>query len=106
GGNVPRLSSGWLVLEKLPLLLLSAASAVLTMNAQKAGGAIQALSHCSLLLRLENAAISYVRYLGKALWPLKLVALYPFPAKLYPAWQVGACLLGLLLVTALVLRAR
>jgi tetratricopeptide (TPR) repeat protein len=106
GGNAPRWRGGWLVLEKAPLLLLSAASAVVTMKAQKAGGAIQTFSHYSLLLRLENAVISYVRYLGKALWPSKLVALYPLPARLYPAWQVGAAVVLLLLITALVIRAR
>jgi protein O-mannosyl-transferase len=96
--------SGWLLWEKVPLLLLSAASAVLTMMAQKSGGAIQTLSDNSLLYRLENAVISYVRYVGKAVWPSKLVPLYLHPA-LYPAWQVGAALLFLLLVTAWVLRA-
>jgi len=106
GGNVPRLSSGWLVLEKLPLLLLSAASAVVTMKAQKAGGAVQTFSQYSLLLRLETAVISYVGYLGKAFWPSKLVALYPHPTRLYPAWQVGAGAIVLMLVTAWVLRAR
>jgi tetratricopeptide (TPR) repeat protein len=105
GGNAPRLWSGWLVLEKVPLLLLSAASAVLTIKAQKAGGAVQSSQH-SLLLRLETAVISYVRYLGKALWPSKLVALYPHPTELYPAWQAGAAVLVLVLVTTLVLRAR
>jgi tetratricopeptide (TPR) repeat protein len=103
--NRPRLSLGWLVLEKAPLYLLSAASAVITMKAQKAGGAVQTFSQFSLLLRLENAAISYARYLGKAFWPSKLVAIYPHTAKLYPAWQVGAAVVLLLLVTALVLRA-
>ena len=106
GGNGSRLRGGWLVLEKAPLLLLSAASAVVTMKAQKAGGAIQTFSRYSLLLRLENAVVSYVRYLGKALWPSKLVALYPLPARLYPAWQVGAAVILLLLITAVVLRAR
>jgi tetratricopeptide (TPR) repeat protein len=106
GGNVSSLRGGWLVLEKAPLLLLSAASAVVTMKAQKAGGAIQTFSHYSLLLRLENAVISYVRYLGKALWPSKLAALYPLPARLYPAWQVGAAVILLLLITAVVPRAR
>ena len=106
GGSVPRLWSGWLVLEKLPLLLLSAASAVVTMTAQKASGAVQTFSQYSLLLRLETAVISYVSYLGKALWPSKLVAMYPHPAKLYPAWQVGTAVVLLLLVTALVMRAR
>jgi len=106
GRKVHRLWNGWLVLEKLPLLLLSAASAVVTMRAAKAGGAAKALSEYSLLLRLETAVISCVRYLGHALWPSKLVALYPHPTKLYPAWQVGAALVLLMLVTALVLRAR
>ena len=105
-GNVPRLSGEWLVLEKLPLLLLSAASAVVTMKAQKAGGAVQSLFQYSLLLRLETAVISYVGYLGKALWPSKLVALYPHPTRLYPAWQVGAAVIVLMLVTVYILRAR
>jgi protein O-mannosyl-transferase len=105
-GNGPRMSSAWLVLEKLPLLLLSVASAVITMKAQRAGGAVKALSQYSLSLRLETAVISYVRYLGKAVWPSKLVALYPHPTDLYPAWQVGAAVVLLLLITALVLRAR
>jgi protein O-mannosyl-transferase len=106
GRKVRRLWNGWLVLEKLPLLLLSAASAVVTMRAAKAGGAVKALSEYSLLLRLETAVISCVLYLGHALWPSKLVALYPHPTKLYPVWQVGAALVLLMLVTALVFRAR
>ena len=106
GGNAPRLWNGWLILEKAPLLLLSAASATMAMKAQKAGGAIRTLSQYSLLLRLETAVISYVRYLGKALWPSKLVALYPHPTNLYPSWQVGAAVVVLMLITALVIRAR
>jgi len=106
GRKVHRLWNGWLLLEKLPLLLLSAASAVVTMRAAKAGGAAKALSEYSLLLRLETAVISCVRYLEHALWPSNLVALYPHPSKLYPAWQVGAALVLLMLVTVLVLRAR
>jgi tetratricopeptide (TPR) repeat protein len=98
--------SAWLLLEKLPLLLLSAASAVVTMKAQKAGGAVKNLSEYSFLLRLETAAISYVRYIGKAFWPAKLVGLYPHPDKLYPAWQAGAAVVLLILVTAWALRCR
>jgi tetratricopeptide (TPR) repeat protein len=104
--TVPRLSIGWLVLEKLPLLLLSAASAVVTIKAQKAGGAIQTISQYGMLLRFETAAISYVRYLGLALWPSKLAALYPHPSKLYPAWQVGGAIVLLLGVSTLVLIPR
>jgi protein O-mannosyl-transferase len=105
-GSSPRFSPGRLVLEKVPLLLLSAASAVVTMKAQKAGGAVQALSLYSAPLRLETAVISYVAYLGKAFWPSKLVALYPHPTRLYPVWQVAASALLVSLVTVWVLRAR
>ena len=106
GGSLPTPSRRWLVWEKMPLLLLSAASAVVTMKAQKAGGAVQAFAQYSLPLRLETAVISYVSYLGQAFWPTKLVAMYPHPAKLYPAWEVGTAVVLLLLVTALVIRAR
>jgi protein O-mannosyl-transferase len=102
--NVPRLSSGGLVVEKAPLLLLSVVSAVVTIKAQKAGLAVQTFSRYGLLLRLETAVVSYLRYLEKALWPSQLVALYPHPTKLYPAWQVGAAVVLLLLITAMVLR--
>jgi tetratricopeptide (TPR) repeat protein len=95
-----------LVLEKLPLLLLSAASAVMTMKAQRAGNAVQTLSQYSFLLRAETAVISYVRYLGKAVWPSHLVALYPHPTKLYPVWQFAGAAVLLALITVLVLRAR
>jgi protein O-mannosyl-transferase len=103
--NVPKRSSGWLLLEKLPLLLLSVASALITMKAQNAGGAVKTFSQYSPLLRLETALISYVSYMGKAIWPSKLVPLYPHPTKLYPAWQAGAATLLLLVVTALVIAA-
>jgi tetratricopeptide (TPR) repeat protein len=103
--NSSRFRVGWLVLEKVPLLLLSAASAVVTMKAQTGAGAVQAFSQHALLLRLENALISYVRYLGKAVWPSKLAVLYVHVGP-YPAWQVGAAAVVLLLVTAWVLRAR
>ena len=104
--NAERWWNRQVIREKAPLLLLSAVSAVVTMEAQKAGGAVKDLSRYSLLLRVETAIVSYVRYLGKAFWPSKLVALYPHPTKLYPAWQVIAATLLLLLITMIALRAR
>jgi Tfp pilus assembly protein PilF len=105
GGDSPTWQSGWLVLEKAPLFLLSFASGLVTMKAQKAGDAIQTFSRNSLLFRLENAVISYARYLGKALWPSKLAVLYLHPG-MYPAWQVCAAVVLLLAVTAWVVLAR
>ncbi len=104
--NIPKRPQPWLIAEKLPLLLLAAASAAITMRAQKAGLAVRTFSEYSFSLRLETAVISYVRYLGKALWPSKLVGMYPHPSKLYPAWQLAAAATLLVVITALVLRAR
>jgi len=105
-GARPTYSPGLLVLEKIPLALLSAASAFVTMKAQRAGGAVQTLAQYSPVLRFETAAIAYVRYLGKAFWPSRLVALYPHPTALYPAWKVVAALALLLFITVVVIRAR
>jgi tetratricopeptide (TPR) repeat protein len=104
----PRFSIGWLLLEKLPWLALAVASSLITMKAQRAGGTVKSLSLFSLPLRIETSVIAYVRYLGKAFWPVNLVALYPHPTKLYPAWQVAAsaALLVLITVAVLVFRKR
>ena len=93
----------WLILEKVPLLALSAASAVVTMKAQQAGGAINPLNSYSLPVRLENAIVSYVSYMGKAVWPLHLAAFYPYPSGSLSTLQVVASALLLLAVTALVI---
>src|SRR5208283_1278545 len=105
GTALPPASLGWLILEKLPLLALSAAIAVITMKSQKAGGAVITIAQSGPLLRLETALISYAHYLGKALWPTNLVLLYPQPTQLYPLWKVAAATLLLTGITAGVLRA-
>jgi tetratricopeptide (TPR) repeat protein len=99
GGGFAQSAVESLVWEKMPLLALSAASAVLTVVAQSAGGAVRDLAHYGMILRIENAAIAYVRYVGKAFWPAALVQLYPHPTKLFPLWQIGGAVLLLGLIT-------
>ena len=94
-----------LCLEKLPLLALSAGSAIITMMAQRAGGAVLTSAAHSPVLRLENVLVCYVLYLRKALWPSHLAALYPYPHAL-PEWQFAASALLLLSVTWAVLKHR
>ncbi len=101
--EIPPRNLSWLILEKLPLLVLSAASAVVTMKAQQAGGAINPLNSYGLDIRLPNALVSYVLYIGKAIWPTHLAAFYPYPAGSFSSWQVLASLLLLLAVTGLVI---
>lgn len=65
-----------LVLEKLPLLALAAASSLATLFAQQA--ALQPLATVPLVVRIGNALMSGVVYLYQAFWPSCLAALYPF----------------------------
>ncbi|MGA9039728.1 MAG: tetratricopeptide repeat protein [Terriglobales bacterium] len=96
----------WLALEKLPLLAISAASAVITMKAQRAGNAVSTLVKYPLTVRLENAIVSYARYVGKAFWPAGLAPMYPHPGDSLKSWQVFAALLLLLTISAVVMVAR
>jgi tetratricopeptide (TPR) repeat protein len=93
-----------LVVEKLPLFAISAASAVITMKAQRAGGAVTV--KYPLLAHLQNAIVSYALYVGKAIWPARLAALYPYPAGGRPARMVVLSALFLIIVTAVVARCR
>jgi tetratricopeptide (TPR) repeat protein len=104
GGQIAR---AWaLLLEKAPLFVMSLISAVVTMQAQKAGGAIHSAIIYPFHLRLENAIVSYLRYLGKAFWPTQLSPLYPHPLDLLRFWQVIASAVFLFVVTTLVIRNR
>jgi Flp pilus assembly protein TadD len=94
-----------LCLEKLPLLALSAGSAVITMFAQRAGGAVLTSAAHAPLLRLENVIIGYALYIEKAIWPSHLAALYPYPHAL-PSWEVAASAIVLLAITYAALKYR
>ncbi len=93
-----------LIIEKLPLFAMSVASAVVTMKAQRGGGAVTVkYSH---LAHLQNAVVSYVLYIGKAIWPSRLAALYPYPQAGWPASAVALSAIFLIIVTGLVLKYR
>ena len=90
----------WLVIEKLPLLALSAIAAVLTVGANAAGGAMSgARNFYPLGLRLQNAIVAYVRYLGKLFWPAHLAVIYPYPKVSLGLPRVSLALLLLIAVT-------
>jgi tetratricopeptide (TPR) repeat protein len=92
-----------LLLEKLPLFVLVAAACASTVVAQRSARAVESLEHFPLGVRVGNALLAYVGYLGKMLWPTCLAAFYPHPgATLSVGLAVGAGLL-LLLITVLVI---
>jgi protein O-mannosyl-transferase len=96
----------WLTAEKLPLLILSAASAWITMQAQRLGEAVRTAAEFSFSARIENALTSYVRYIEIAFWPSRLSPIYPHPENSIPAWQPIVAAAFLLTVTGLVVWQR
>ena len=96
--------AGKLCLEKIPLFALSAISAFVTMKAQRKGGAVMAAAENAHLLRFENAVLSYALYIKKAVWPSRLVALYPYPHAI-PVWQVATAALLLIAISWAALRS-
>ncbi len=87
-----------LLLEKLPLFLLVAASSVVTVVAQAHGGAVSSLAADPFGLRLENAVVSFTQYLAGTFWPAGLAIIYPMPHAL-AAWPVAAAVCALVAIS-------
>ena len=89
-----------LLIEKAPFFALSAASCVVTFLVQRACGAMTSLEKGPIEVRLANALVAYVRYLGKTLWPSDLAIFYPYARFGLGSWQVIGAALLLLAATA------
>jgi tetratricopeptide (TPR) repeat protein len=90
-----------LLIEKIPLLLLSAAACAATIWAQQR--AVASLNELPLLWRFENAILSSVIYLKQLLFPAGLAVLYPVHSPL-SLWAVGISLGVLTVITVFVVR--
>ncbi|MFZ2634563.1 MAG: tetratricopeptide repeat protein [Desulfosalsimonadaceae bacterium] len=103
GPNNLNLKITGLLGEKIPLFLLAAASAGITIYVQQQGGAVKSLDVLSLSDRLTNVLISYMNYILKTIYPAKLAAFYPFPA-MFSWWEITAALITLASLTGLAIR--
>jgi protein O-mannosyl-transferase len=97
---------GKLVLEKLPLLLLSIADSVITVIAQRQSGAVGSVARFPLDARLANAIYCYAEYIWKSFWPTRLAPLYPHPGNSLASWKVALAAVFLIAVSALVWKFR
>jgi protein O-mannosyl-transferase len=91
-----------LLLEKVPFLALSLLASVATFLVQQSGGAVK---NIAFGLRVENALITWVVYIFKAVWPTRLAVFYPFPMNGLPLWQAIAAGIALAAVSALAIRS-
>src|SRR5438270_2177448 len=96
-------SSRWsvasrLLIEKIPLLILSVGACVITFVLQKRTA--EAIPPLPFLWRTENALASYVIYVLKTLCPTHLAVFYPHPNNTFAIWEVIFTIVALLAITA------
>lgn len=91
-----------LVVEKIPLLAISASSSWVTILVQR-NYAAAAIETVELPLRISNAFVSYIKYIAFMLWPSGLTFFYPHPGPALPAWQAFGSAALLLAISAWVI---
>ena len=87
-----------LVLEKIPLIALSAVSSIVTFLAQR--GAIGWTEQLPVSARISNAFVAYVVYIRQMFWPARLAVFYPHPENRLPVWEISLALIVLVGITA------
>jgi len=92
------------MLEKIPLIALSAISSIATFVAQK--GAVGWTEQLPILERIDNAVVSYVLYIWQMLWPLRLAVFYPHPENRLPLWEIICSLLFLISISVVAIALR
>lgn len=95
-----------LILEKIPLFCVSLVAILLSSIAVERLGITISYVSKPIGLRLSNAVVSYIKYLGKIFWPLDLTFSYPYPRTL-PALQIiGSALILICLTTWVLMKLR
>ena len=86
-----------LVLEKTPLIALSAVSSVITFLAQR--GAIGWTEQLPVSERISNALVAYVIYIRQMFWPAGLAVFYPHPENRLAVLEIGLAFIVLVGIT-------
>jgi len=68
----------WLILEKVPLFILSVICIYFTIYASQFVNDITSFSDLPLVKRIANINVSYIMYIKKLFWPANLTIFYPY----------------------------
>jgi Tfp pilus assembly protein PilF len=79
-----------LILEKVPLFLLSGLSVIASSVSVQA---IKSLETVPMTMRLGNALVSYMKYMGKLFWPFNLAVFYPYPQSISAGQLLGSIII-------------
>ena len=95
-----------LILEKIPLLILSLTVSVATITGQT--GEVVSMEPLPFVWRVNNAFVSYVTYIWQMIWPARLAIFYPHPQNHLTLWEIAVAiaLLIAMAVLAFALRKR
>ena len=94
--------TGRLLWEKMPFIFLTIVSSIVTLWAQNKEGMLASAEQLPFSLRVTNAIISYVSYLGKFFWPIDLAIFYPYEYSI-PLWKVLVSCFILITITIVVI---
>lgn len=94
--ELPRLTAGRLIMEKVPFFGASLALSLTTMHVQREGGAVVPFDVIPLSARIVNVPAAYVGYLVKTAWPLNLAVFYPHLGTSHSV-AVAACMAAFLI---------
>jgi tetratricopeptide (TPR) repeat protein len=89
-----------LVVEKIPLFILSAATCAVVLVTQNKSESMAGVRVLPLPWRIENAFVAYATYVCQMIWPLNLAVLYRHPHGSLPLWKVALSLVFLILISA------
>jgi len=87
------------ILEKVPLLILSAIACVTVYVVQQLTGTVKSFVEYPLTWRIGNALVAYTVYIGKMFWPCHLAIFYPHPGGNLSAWQITTAIFLLAIIT-------
>jgi tetratricopeptide (TPR) repeat protein len=93
-----------LVVEKLPLFALSAASSIVAFALQVQSPS--SVGQLPFFWRLQNALVTYVTYIWQMFWPANLAVFYPHPDNHLALWQVALAAAFLVATTWVVFSLR
>jgi len=98
--KVGKAKLSFIILEKIPLFILTAISICVTLYTQHTVKALASLDYLPLARRISNAVVSYGLYIKKMFWPVDLAVIYPWVTT--PAWQIFVIVTLLVIITVIV----
>lgn len=97
----------WLVIEKMPFLILCIIGSFASYFILRDSGMVQAVGEVPLLLRFGNMIVSYVRYIIMMFYPVNLLALYLHPnlpeGTPWSMWQIMGSFIILIIISYIIL---